>query len=257
MYKTVQVKDIIIGEGAPKICVPITGETLPRLIAEAEQVRTLDLDLVEWRVDFYEHADDIEMVKKTLGELRAALGDMPLLFTFRTSEEGGQREIMPADYVALNQAVAATGQVDLIDVEWFNKEQHVRELAEAAQAAGVRVILSNHDFDKTPPAEEIVSRLCRAQELGGDIVKIAVMPNSMADVLILLEATNRMKEQYADRPLITMSMTGRGVVSRLAGELFGSALTFGSAGRSSAPGQVPVGELRGILSLLHSELTKG
>ncbi|MFB5267679.1 type I 3-dehydroquinate dehydratase [Paenibacillus enshidis] len=257
MYKTVQVKNVVIGEGEPKICVPIMGETLSRLIEEAEQLRTLDLDIVEWRVDFYEHADDLEMVKKALNELRAKLGDIPLLFTFRTTDEGGQRSIAPADYVALNEAAAATGQADLIDVEWFNKEQHVPELVEAAHASGVKVILSNHDFDKTPPAEEIVSRLRRAQELGADIVKMAVMPGSTADVLTLLEATRVMREQHADRPLITMSMTGRGMISRLAGELFGSSVTFGSAGRSSAPGQVPVGELRGILSLLHRELTKG
>ncbi len=60
-----------------------------------------------------------------------------------------------------------------------------------------------------------------------------------------------MNEQYADRPIITMSMAGKGVISRLAGELFGSALTFGSAKRASAPGQVPVTELRKVLSLLH------
>jgi 3-dehydroquinate dehydratase I len=118
----------------------------------------------------------------------------------------------------------------------------------------VLVIISNHDFEKTPPKEEIVSRLRKAQELGGDLPKIAVMPKSPADVLTLLEATTIMSEQYADRPIITMSMTGKGVISRLTGELFGSSMTFGAAKKASAPGQMDVVELRNVLRLLHSNL---
>lgn len=86
------------------------------------------------------------------------------------------------------------------------------------------------------------------------MLKIAVMPTNAADVLTLLDASNTMKEQYANRPIITMSMSGKGVISRLAGEVFGSALTFGAAKKASAPGQVSVAELRNILSLLHSSL---
>ena len=118
----------------------------------------------------------------------------------------------------------------------------------------VYVIVSNHDFDKTPAKEEIIARLRKAQELGADLPKIAVMPRNAADVLTLLEATNTMFEQYADRPIITMSMAGKGIVSRLAGEIFGSALTFGAAKKASAPGQVPVTELRNILSLINRSL---
>jgi 3-dehydroquinate dehydratase I len=89
------------------------------------------------------------------------------------------------------------------------------------------------------------------QVMGADIPKIAVMPKSKLDVLELLEATVIMSEKYADRPIITMSMSGMGVVSRLTGELFGSALTFGAAKKASASGQVGVDDLYGILQLLH------
>jgi len=80
------------------------------------------------------------------------------------------------------------------------------------------------------------------------------MPKDAGDVLTLLEATHIMKEKYADRPIITMSMAGAGVISRLSGEIFGSALTFGAAHKPSAPGQVAVAELRQTLSLLHRSL---
>ncbi|MFT9368435.1 type I 3-dehydroquinate dehydratase [Paenibacillus polymyxa] len=252
MGKIVKIKDVRIGEGAPKICVPMVGETLEQLKEEAAHLRTLDLDIVEWRVDFFEHVEELEKVKAALHEIRSILANIPLVFTFRSAREGGEKEISAASYVELNRTIAETGQVDMIDVELFNEEADVKMLIEAAHKHNVYVIISNHDFQKTPSKEEIVSRLRKAQELGGDLPKIAVMPTNTADVLTLLDATRTMAEEYADRPIITMSMAGKGVVSRLAGELFGSALTFGAAKKASAPGQIPVTELREILQVLHS-----
>jgi len=192
-----------------------------------------------------------ENLKSWMSEYRS-LG--PLIFTFRSAKEGGQYELSSSDYVALNQAVASTGEVDLIDVELFNEATDIEQLIATAHQHDTFVIISNHDFHQTPPKEEIISRLCRAQQLGADITKIAVMPQSSSDVITLLDATNTMKEQHADRPMITMSMAGKGMISRLTGELFGSAITFGAIQKSSAPGQVPVSELRSILNMLHANL---
>ncbi|MBT2738443.1 type I 3-dehydroquinate dehydratase [Bacillus sp. ISL-7] len=254
MTKTVTVRGLVIGEGMPKICVPLVGETLVQLKEEAEFLKTIDLDVVEWRVDFFDQVEDFEQVKKALAEIRTFLPATPLIFTFRSNKEGGNKEITTSFYFELNKTVAETGLVDFIDVELFNDENEVKTIIEKAHAKNVFVIVSNHDFHKTPTKEEIISRLRKAQEFGGDIPKIAVMPNSTADVLTLLDATNTMNEQFADRPFITMSMAGKGVISRLAGEVFGSAVTFGAAKKASAPGQVNVKELRGVLNLLHESL---
>ena len=131
-------------------------------------------------------------------------------------------------------------------------EKTVKELIADAKAHQITVIGSNHDFQKTPKKQEIVSRLCQMQQLGMDVAKMAVMPQSEKDVRMLLEATAEMKEQHPQTPVITMSMGKMGVLSRMAGELFGSALTFGTVGQASAPGQIPVKELRKILEMLHT-----
>lgn len=193
-------------------------------------------------------------MKSALSDIHAIIPDLPLIFTFRSAKEGGEKQVSIEYYIALNVAAAESGLVDIIDVELFNEEQDVRGLVEAAHAHNVAVIISNHDFHKTPPKEELISRLCKMQELGGDLPKIAVMPQDAGDVLTLLEATHIMKTKHADRPIITMSMAGAGVVSRLSGEIFGSALTFGAAHKPSAPGQVAVADLRNVLSLLHRSL---
>lgn len=253
-FKPVRVKHLTIGEGKPKICVSLTGNTTEQLVEEAHALKLADIDMVEWRVDFFEQVQQLDMVTHTLERIRDILPSTPLIFTFRSAKEGGQCELSSSDYVALNKTVASTGEVDLIDVELFNEATDIQHLITTAHQHDTFVIISNHDFHQTPAKEEIIARLSRAQQLGADITKIAVMPQSSSDVITLLDATNTMKEHHADRPMITMSMAGQGMISRLTGELFGSAVTFGAIQKSSAPGQVPVSELRSILNVLHANL---
>ena len=251
---TVKVRNIEIGAGIPKICVPIVGVTREEILAAAENIKSTKADVVEWRVDWYEDIFDFTKTEATMQALREVLGEMPILFTFRTSKEGGEKAIETEAYVELNQNAAKTGLVDLVDVEAFTGDDAVKAVVDIAHENGVKVIASNHDFHKTPEKEEIVSRLRKMQELGADITTIAVMPQNKTDVLTLLAATEEMVSEYADRPIITMSMSGTGVISRLCGEVFGSALTFGAVGKVSAPGQMGIEDLTTVLGLLHKSL---
>lgn len=250
----VMIRGVAIGEGIPKICVPIVGRTKEEIIDAAGGIRKLPADVVEWRADWFESVFEEERVTDILHDLRKSLGELPLLFTFRTLKEGGEKEITVEKYMELNQLAAKSGYVDMIDAEVFTGESIVREMVAAAHMCDVKVIGSNHDFHGTPEKDEMIRRLCYMQELGVDILKIAVMPKNRQDVLTLLSATEEMLRSYADRPIITMSMSGDGVISRICGEVFGSALTFGAAKKASAPGQLDVGELRQVLDILHRSL---
>lgn len=251
MKKIVEVRGVKIGEGIPKICVSIVGENTKLLIEEIEQIKTLDIDIVEWRIDYYKEIENMEQVMNTLNELRNMLGNIPLLVTFRSKKEGGQRELKLEEYIEMNKAIIATHKADLIDVELFIGEDAVKEIIDVAHKNNIKVVVSNHDFEKTPSKEEIVKRLQKMQELNADLPKIAVMPQVTSDVITLLSATDEMVTRYADRPIITMSMAGMGTVSRLCGEVFGSALTFGAAKMASAPGQISVNKLHDILHIMH------
>lgn len=251
---TVKIRDIEIGAGAPKIIVPIVGITKEDIIEEAKTFDSIPIDVVEWRVDWFEGVFDSAKVEDVLKDLREVLGNIPLLMTFRTSKEGGEKAIEADAYAELNKKAAATGLVDLVDVEAFTGDEVVKDIIEGAHAYGVKVVASNHDFDTTPDKDDIVGRLVKMQELGADIPKIAVMPQCKKDVLTLLEATREMAEEHADRPIITMSMAGTGLISRLCGEVFGSALTFGAVGKASAPGQMNASDLREILTLIDKSI---
>lgn len=249
--RNVEVKNLVIGQGAPKIIVSLMGKDVAAIASEAQYYKGVDLDIVELRIDHLDDVKSIDNVKKAAKQLRSIITDKPILFTFRTAKEGGEKEISAADYIALNKAMIDTGDVDMIDLELFTGDELVKSTIEHAHAKGVKVVMSNHDFHKTPAKEEIVSRLRKMQELGADIPKIAVMPQGKDDVLTLLSATVEMYEKYADRPIITMSMSKDGVVSRLTGEVFGSAATFGAAKKASAPGQIDVKDLRSVLSIFN------
>lgn len=251
---TVCVRNVEIGAGIPKICVPIVGQTKEEIIAEAQTFHSIPADVAEWRADWFEGVFDCFQVLDVLQRLREALGEIPLLFTFRTAKEGGEKSIEPEAYALLNFQAIQSGYVDLVDVEALMGDEIVRTTIDVAHAAGVKVVASNHDFSGTPDQADLVDRLRKMQDLGADLPKIAVMPQSKKDVLTLLAATEEMATLYADRPIITMSMSGTGVISRLCGEVFGSALTFGAARRASALGQMDVHDLSTILNLLHGAL---
>ena len=136
--KTVKVRNIELGSGIPKICVPIVAVTKNDILEQAMSLRSIPADIAEWRVDWYEDVFEMDTLMQTLSQVREALGDMPLLFTFRTKKEGGEKEISPESYAELNITAAASGNTDLVDVEAFTGDEIVREIIEKAHEHGVR-----------------------------------------------------------------------------------------------------------------------
>ena len=248
----VRVKQIEIGSGMPKVCVPIVGRTEEEILAFAKEVEKSDADIVEWRADWYEEVLCQNKVIKAAEKVRQILRDKPLLFTFRTKKEGGERDITKEAYAALNEQIIKNGYADLVDVEFFLGEETVGSVSSLAREYQVKTVFSNHDFEKTPPQEETLRRLKNMERAGADIAKIAVMPKKAEDVLELLSATLK-AVQSMSCPVITISMGKSGMISRVCGEIFGSSVTFGSMQTSSAPGQIDIEALRQMLAVLHGE----
>lgn len=251
MNNVIDVRGLKIGSGTPKICVPIVGKTSSEIMDAARALSEVKHDLVEWRVDWFEKSTSSIDLLSVLTGLRNILEDTPLLFTFRTSAEGGETEIDKETYFKVNLNAIETGLIDLIDVELFMGEDLATQIIDAAHSRNIKVVISNHDFERTPAKKEIITRLQRMQNLGADICKIAVMPLDKNDVLTLLNATEEMNDTYASVPIVTMSMGKLGVLSRICGEFFGSAITFGTAGNESAPGQIPANELSILINKMH------
>lgn len=257
----VKVRDIEIGSGIPKICASIIESTQDNILEMAEELNIHEVDIVEWRIDFCEDIDDIDKMIQTSSLLRSVLNRKPILVTFRTNAEGGNLPIDFERYSEILIGIAKSGNVDMIDVEMFACDRNISDNVEendiislvGSLKKSVVIVGSYHDFDATPGTDEIMDRLNTIIERGADIAKIAVMPKSRRDVLRLMEATELVSERAGETPVIAMSMGGMGLVSRIAGESFGSSVTFGCMGKASAPGQIDVRELKHILVINHSQ----
>lgn len=250
MGNIVTVKNIKIGSGIPKICIPLTDTNLEELKKSVSLIKNTPHDFIEWRADFYSGMENPEIRIKAMTLFRNELKHTPVLFTIRTTVEGGMLDIDTETYTKTILAVIDSGLIDLVDVELSRGEEAMKTIVAAAHQVGVTVIASRHDFTATPSKEMIVKNLCRMQNLGADIVKFAVMPQNERDVLTLLDATLTMKEEHDKTPVITMSMGPSGVISRICGGLVGSSVTFGTAGKASAPGQIPANLLSTFLKTL-------
>ena len=232
---------------AVKTIVPITAQTKEQALAQAQVIaNTADADLAEFRIDLLSFASDTKQVIALGHELKKILGNKPMIATIRTKNEGGQLEISDADYGKTYQAYLKNPFMDWLDVEMFRDQKVVSEIVQKAHQKKVLVVMSNHDFQKTPSQDEIEKRLLKQDQMGADVLKIAVMPKSKQDVFTLMNATLKVSQQTT-KPLLTMSMGQLGTISRVATANMGGSFSFGMIGQASAPGQIDVTKLKQIL----------
>lgn len=247
------IKGKIIGKGKPLVCVPVMESSKEEILRETRRLEEVHTEMIEWRVDAFENVESPNAIREILNEMKHIIKESILVYTFRSKNQGGCKALSAADIYDIHQVAAESDVVDFIDVEYFEAKNPQKEIA-MLREMGAYVIASHHDFEQTPDTEVIRMLLEQIRESGADVVKLAVMPQNMWDVLHLLEETNRFHENHPDYPLITMSMGAKGGISRVAGEFFGSCVTFGAGGQASAPGQLPVKQLEEILHILHQSV---
>lgn len=244
----------IAGGKFPLVCTPLVGRTLAMLMVELAVVLPKLPDVLEWRVDFFDAIGDTADVIAAAQAIKQAAGNIPVLFTRRSTIEGGEKiAIDEAQVMALYAAVCESKSIDLIDYEMANDATNIAAVRAAAKANDVKLVLSYHNFSSTPNLETLVKKFLAAEQLGADVAKVAVMPSEPDDVLTLLAATREASKELRI-PLISMSMGSYGALTRLFGWAFGSSLTFAVGASSSAPGQVPIEDLNTVLAIVHKSM---
>ena len=251
----VTVRNLTIGEGKPKICVLVMGKNKTEVLEAAKKAVESKADLIEWRADSLTEGEfDEDFHNEILAKMREIIGEMPIIYTFRTLIEGG-KEIENEKYKDLILSVANAGITDIIDVEIFSFKLKARDIIDEIHSfTNVKVIGSYHDFEGTPDTAELVYRLSVIDNCNADILKIATMPHKKKDVMRIMTATILTYTRPNPKPIISIAMGNMGRVTRLLGGFTGSAITFASIGRSSAPGQMDIEEVREILTKLDEVL---
>lgn len=245
-----EVRNVVIGEGRPKVCVPLTGATAEEIFREAEEAYRCPAEIVEWRADFFENRNDDEAILEILKTVRDLIGNKVFFFAFRTKEEGGFVSVRDTEYVHIVKLAINSGLIDLVDIECCVSEYAALELIGYAKEHQVFSMGSNHSFMKTLTVSEMEYRIRYMQKLGVDMARIAVTVDRKKELFRLLSASYDLCEDL-DFPLIIYAMGAQGAFSRVVCEFFGSCMTFGALDRQSSPGQIDVYPLSKMVALLH------
>ena len=197
------------------------------------------VDLCELRIDLLHRASvDLE---ESIGHVPC-----PKIATVRDPDEGGANALPGKTRLELYQRWLPL--CDLIDVELRNLDRF-SDLVEQAESGGKSVIISFHDFDKTPSLEDLQEKLDRCRLKKTQIFKVASKVARWSDVETLIQ----LLQQNPESRIAAMGMGEFGKLSRLVLARLGSCLVYGSLGEAVAPGQWPVKELARLLS----EMTNG
>ena len=270
--------------GLPAVAVSLTGPSLAQARTQARSAVDAGADVLELRVDLLEEACalaapdllDAATAAAQVLECLWGLGEAidatdgadagaPVLLTCRTAAEGGRAQLDDTAYGAFLRSVldgladwAPERRPAAIDVEV--QRGCLPQVCAQAHALGIDVVASFHDFEATPADEVLEEVMARMAREGADLAKIAVWPTSVDDVARLLGVCARATAGAGEGtglgvPVAAMSMGALGAVSRVA-PAFGSALTFAvvpdeqGQARASAPGQMPIQDVRRCLELL-------
>ena len=141
---SITIRRCCIGEGRPKVIVPIVERTEAAILQKAAAFSTISADCVEWRADWFADALDADALSRCLRGLRAALGEKLLLVTFRTQAEGGEAALTADQYAAFCAAVCASGCADLLDIEFFSAGERLPQWIAAAQDRKSTRLNSSH-----------------------------------------------------------------------------------------------------------------
>jgi len=245
----------VFGEGRLLTCVPLISTDVTSLVRDAAEAYAENPDVIEWRADFFHALSDPQAMAETAEMLRAEAGNIPILFTPRLPAESGKAEnkaaeLSDATKKEVIKAVCATGCIDLVDIEMRYDESYIQDVREITKSNDVKLVLSYHDFDGMPDMDTVRAKLERAEHLGADINKLALMPQNYHDVAVFCKMICEAKSTWMENPIIASLMGDVGAVTRFCGGCLGSDMCFVSVAGASGPGQMHISDYRILHSLI-------
>jgi len=227
----------------------IVAVILEKPLETSKKAAEMGADILEIRLDLL-GIRDLEIAAETIRKIKSETG-LPVILTNRSSAEGGKWEGKETERIRLlKDLLSLKDGPDAVDIELSAGREARDRAVKAAKACGKTIIISSHDFLKTPAFQEMKTIFEEAFLAGADIAKLAVMPHSMRDVLDLLRAALDATE--AGGAVCAIAMGKLGKHTRVIAPFYGSVLTYAAVEGtvSAAPGQFQVDEVKKIMELL-------
>ncbi len=247
----IQIRDVSIGEGKPKISVSVCGADEITVRETAYQAAQSPAEIIDWHADTFENWKNDDALIRMLKIIRMAIGDKVLLFTFRTNEEGGNVSVKDEEYIHTLKIAVDSRLIDILDVECCVSEYRATELISYAHQKNVPVLGFNHSFNKVLNIGELEYRVRYMQKLGADIAMIVVLPLRKRDTMKLLNTTWDLCEDL-DFPLAIIGQGDMGKYTRVLAEFYGTCMTSGVLNAEEGSGEIDVYRLSELIDNLYS-----
>ncbi|MFC6088968.1 type I 3-dehydroquinate dehydratase [Saccharothrix lopnurensis] len=226
----------LIDTGVPLVAVSFDDRGGERA---AEEARAARVDVAEIRVDRFGDTGADHVLRQV-----AAFRGLPALATIRSRAEGGFWQGSEQERLDLFRAL--TPHVDAVDVE-LSSRAVLAEVLATAREHDVLSVVSFHDFDRTPPLDDLRATVRDAREAGADLVKISTMARSRDDLkrlaTVLLEGDD----------LIVIGMGEVGTASRIFFPALGSKITYTFLGAAPTSGQLDFEETVRLMRRFHPD----
>lgn len=228
--------DDLFQHGRSLWCVAIVGPGLERADDQVRRALCSEIDALELRLDLIAGSQDSADLRSWLDRVVQMCRSADVV-TIATARSGGAK---------IYEAAIQAG-VDAVDVEVDEDPEVFAAVRADIQGAmggrgGVVLIVSHHDFERTPSVQELDALFDRCVDAGADVVKLVSTANSTSDNFTALRPLARGAERSI--PAIAFAMGGAGRASRLLAPALGSAVSYFALNEDegSAPGQLTVAQ---------------
>lgn len=245
--RKVKLRNVVLGSGSLALIMPLVPRTQEELLTMAEETMNYQPDILEWRVDYFDEVENEHAMKEALKALRSQIGDMALMVTPRHAEENGVRAIDPENKMNIFRWVIESRMVDIVDVELRYGTDYIGQIKEMCRQNNCALMVSYHDLERTPEEEEVFEKLKLEQEAGADVCKVSFVAQNYGDIDRLGRMIVKAKEEIIDIPIVSISASPIGTLSRVGGDIFGSDGTFVSNGKTH---QIHIDDLRALRKTL-------
>ena len=220
------------------VCVSILSKTIDESLKKIRTAEEYGADLIEIRIDGFEIYDDLSRIEKST--------DIPLIATNRPAKEGGFFKEDEKKRIEILIEAAKEG-FEYIDIELSTK--NVAEIANIIRSFGSKVIISFHDFNRTPSTDEIQEIFEKELNKEADVCKLVTTAKRFDDNLRLF---NFIYENAKRTKVVCFAMGEIGKVSRLVSPILGAFFTIASLdkGEETAHGQLGIVEMRELYERL-------
>jgi 3-dehydroquinate dehydratase-1 len=220
-----------------KICASLAAENASDLAAQAKNAFDLGADFIEARLDFIA-PEHVMQAADGIDKDRA-------VFTLRSKNQGGRFSGTEEERVKLLRKLAEKRPM-LVDVE-LETLQANDNLADYLELASIPTLVSWHDFEKTPPNDEIAD-IITEMRLYSNYVKVVTTAKSVEDSVRLMS----LYENSLGLHPIIFAMGEAGVVTRVLCALYGAPYTYATLEKAVAPGQLTIAQMKQLFSSIRS-----